>query len=95
MTEFEQYFGGILDGKIVACEKMKKVSHLLMEEYLKPGKYHFDYKIAKNHTDFIETFCKQPSGNIGEPLVLQLFQKARLQTLFGMVDDDNIRQFNE
>lgn len=95
MTEFEQYFGGILDGKIVACEKMKKVSHLLMEEYQKPGKYHFDYKIAKKHTDFIELFCKQPSGNIGEPLKLQLFQKARLQALFGLVDDDNIRQINE
>ena len=23
MTEFEQYFTGLLDGKIVACEKMK------------------------------------------------------------------------
>jgi len=95
MTEFETYFVAILDGKIVACEKMKKVANLLLDEYQKPGKYHFDYDIAKKHTDFIEMFCKQPSGNIGEPLKLQLFQKARLQALFGFVDDDNIRQFNE
>ena len=54
MTEFEQYFGAILDGKIVACEKMKKAANLLLEEYQKPGKYHFDYDIAKKHTDFIE-----------------------------------------
>ena len=95
MTEFEQYFGGILDGKIVACEKIKRVSFLLMEEFLKPEEFHFNYEIAKKHTDFIELFCKQPSGNIGEPLNLQLFQKARLQALFGLVDDDDIRQFNE
>lgn len=95
MTEFEQYFGGIISGKIVACEKMKKVSKLLMQEFKHPGKYHFDYELAKKHTDFIELFCKQPSGKIGKPLVLQLFQKARLQALFGFVDKDNIRQFNE
>ena len=94
-TEFEQYFGGILSGKIVACDKMKKVAKLLMDEYKHPKEYHFDYDLARKHTDFIETFCKQPSGNIGKPLKLQLFQKARLQALFGFVDDDNIRQFNE
>lgn len=95
MTEFEQYFTQVADGKLVACEKLRKVADLLLNEYKKPKKYHFDYEIAKKHTDFIEAFCKQPSGNIGEPLQLQLFQKARLQALFGFVDDDNIRQFNE
>ena len=95
MTEFEQYFGGIISGKIVACDKMKKVSKLLMHEFKHPKKYHFDYNLARKHTDFIELFCKQPSGKIGKPLELQLFQKARLQALFGFVDKDNIRQFNE
>lgn len=95
MTEFEQYFGAILDGRIVACDKMKRMSEKLIERYLAPDKYHFDYDIAKRHIDFIETFCKQPSGNIGQPLKLELFQKARLQALFGFVDDTNVRQFNE
>ena len=26
MIEFEKYFGAILDGKIVACDKMKRIS---------------------------------------------------------------------
>ena len=95
MTEFEQYFGGILDGKIVACDKMKRMSEVLIERYLAPDEFHFDYNIAKRHTNFIEKFCKQPSGNIGEPLKLELFQKARLQALFGFVDDNNLRQYNE
>lgn len=95
MTEFEKYFGAILDGKIVACDKMKRMSEVLIERYLAPDEFHFDHDIAKRHTDFIEKFCKLPSGAIGEPLKLELFQKARLQTLFGFVDDNNLRQYNE
>ena len=95
MIEFEDYFGKILDGKIVACEKMKRVSERLIERYLAPDEYHFDHSIAKRHTDFIETFCKLPSGDVGQPLKLELFQKARLQALFGFVDDNDLRQHNE
>lgn len=95
MTEFEEYFTSILDGKIVACEKMKLVSEMLLNQMYSPEEYHFDYQIAKEHTDFIERFCKQPSGKLGVPLNLQLFQKARFQALFGFVDDNNLRQFNE
>lgn len=95
MTEFEQYFGAIVDGKITACDKMRRMSERLLEQYLAPEEFHFDYEIAKRHTDFIEKFCKQPSGNIGQPLKLELFQKARLQALFGFVDDNDLRQYNE
>lgn len=95
MLDFEKYFGGIVDGKIIASDKMKRVAEILLERYLTPDAFHFDEAIAKRHTDFIEKFCKQPSGNVGEPLKLELFQKARLQALFGFVDDNNLRQYNE
>lgn len=95
MTEFEQYFGAILDGKIVSCDKMKRMSEILIERFLAPDQYHFDYEIASRHTDFIEKFCKQPSGKVGRPLKLELFQKARLQALYGFVDDNDLRQYNE
>ena len=95
MTEFEQYFTDLLDGKINACEKMKKISEMLLEQYANPGEFHFDSDIAKKHIDFIERFCKLPTGKIGTPLKLELFQKARLQALFGFVDDNNLRQYNE
>jgi len=95
MIELEEYFTGIYDGKIVACEKMKKTAEMILNDFSSPAQYHFDYDIAKRHVDFIEYFCKQPSGTIGEPLQLQLFQKARLQTIFGFVDDNNLRKYNE
>lgn len=95
MTPFEEYFTAIIDGRIVACEKMKLISDLLLTRYTKPEKYHFDERFANAPIEFIELFCRQPTGKIGVPLKLELFQKARLQALFGFVDDDNLRQYNE
>lgn len=95
MTEFEQYFSGIYDGSIIACQKMQRLSEILLEQFASPGEFHFDYDISKRHTDFIEKFCKIPSGRLGAPLKLELFQKARLQAIFGFVDDNNLRQYNE
>ncbi len=95
MTELEEYFTAIADSKLVACEKMKRVADIILEQYYSPGEYHFDYTIAKRHVDFIEKFCKIPSGKIGAPLKLELFQKARLQAVFGFVDDNDLRRYNE
>ena len=95
MLEFEKYFADIADGKLVACEKMKQAADMLLTRFYAPDEYHFDPRIAKRHTDFIEKFCKVPSGKLGAPLKLELFQKARLQALFGFVDDNDVRQYNE
>lgn len=95
MIEFEEYFTKILNGEIAACEKMKMTAEMLLNNYYSPGEFHFEEKFAKKHVEFIEKFCKQPTGKIGQPLKLQLFQKARLQAVFGFVDDNNLRQYNE
>ena len=95
MTEFEQYFTAVYNNDIVSCEKMRRTAEILLEQLACPEEFHFDYEIAKKHTDFIEKFCKLPTGKIGTPLKLELFQKARLQALFGFVDDNNLRQYNE
>lgn len=95
MTYLEEYFTALTDGKIPACEKMKLVSEKILEDLYNPGQYHFDEEIASRHIDFIEKFCKVPSGNVGAPLKLELFQKARLQAIFGFVDDNNLRKYNE
>ena len=68
---------------------------MLLTRFYNPDEYHFDPQIAKRHTDFIEKFCKVPSGKLGAPLKLELFQKARFQAIFGFVDDNDVRQYNE
>ena len=95
MSELVPYFTALLDGKITACDKMKRASEMILDGYENPGEYHFDPEIAEAHISFIEKFCKVPAGNIGEPLRLEQFQKARLEAVFGFVDDNGMRQYNE
>ncbi len=95
MTELEKYFTAIIDGEIPACEKMKRQSDIILKQFACPGEFHFDAAIANQHIEFIENFCKLPTGKLGTPLKLELFQKARFQTIFGFVDDNGMRQYNE
>lgn len=95
MSDLERYCRAVLDGEIVACKRIKQVCELLLNQIYSPGEYHFDEEIANRHIEFIERFCKQPTGKLGTPLKLELFQKARLQALFGFVDDNGIRKYNE
>lgn len=89
------YGTNVVDGKIPACDKIRRVYDQRLNAMQKPGKYHFDLEMALPHIEFIETFCKQSQGKLGAPLLLQPFQKAKIECLFGFVDDNNIRQFNE
>ncbi len=90
--EMLEYFTSILDGRIVGCELMKRQSENILNAYTKQDKYIFDTEKANRPIKFIENFC-YAKPNI--PLKLQLFQKARLQTLFGFVDEYGNRQYRE
>ena len=95
MIELESYFGSVVDGKNKACDKVRRQADRILYQYAHPGQFHYDHEIATRHTDFITRFCKQPTGRIGTPLILQPFQIARYQAIFGFVDDNNLRQYNE
>lgn len=95
ISALEEYSIAVLDGKIIACDKIKRVSERLLNDMSNPGRFHFDLEIANHHIGFMEKFCKVPSGRLGEPLRFELFQKARLEAIFGFVDDNNLRRFQE
>lgn len=92
------YFGSILSGGTVACEKMKQVARIVLEELdngSKSGRWHYEERYAMKHVSFIERFCRLPSGRLGEPFRLELFQRAILSVIFGFVDDEGVRQYQE
>ena len=95
----EQYCVLVLTGKIVACRKIIAVCAVLLHKLRFPEKYYpyiFDVDEANRHIDFVEMFCKQPQGKLGEPLKLELFQKARYQALFGFIHSEKrTRQYKE
>jgi len=90
-----QYNRQLQSGKITACEKIKAIYKRLAEDCKSKGKYHFDIDRATRPIIFVESFCKQSKGNMGEPIVLSLFQKAMIQAVFGFVDKNERRRYNE
>lgn len=92
------YFGAVLSGDIVACEKIKKVARIVLDELehgSKDGRFSYDERYASKHINFIERFCRLPSGRLGAPFRLELFQRAILAVIFGFVDESGARQYQE
>ena len=92
------YFGAVLSGDIVACEKIKKVARIVLDELehgSKDGRFSYDERYASKHINFIERFCRLPSGRLGAPFRLELFQRAILAVIYGFVDEQGIRQYQE
>lgn len=79
-----QYAEQILDGRITACRHVRMVYEKLMREMQDEScAYYFDVKAGQKPIRFIEGFCRQAEGAIGAPIVLDLWQKAFVETLFG------------
>ena len=77
---------------------MKQVARFVLgqlESGSSSGRFHFDERYANKHINWIERFCRLPSGKLGAPFLLELFQRAILATVYGFVDDDGVRQFRE
>lgn len=92
------YFGGIESGKITACVKMKRVAGYILEALDNPDTskpWRYDETHAAKHVNFIERFCRLPSGRLGQPFKLELFQRAILSVIFGFVDEEGTRQYKE
>ena len=94
--EAERYAGDVVDGKIVACEKIRKLCSSMLPRYRDGYKcWRYDPEKAVRPVRFIETFCCQPEGRPGTRLTLQPFQLFVLETVFGFVDVNGFRQFQE
>ena len=81
------YWEKIQSGEIVACKRLKQQYQKLVDELDNPrDPWVFDLEKATRPIEFIETFCRHSMGKwIGQPVKLELFQKAKLQAIFGFV----------
>ena len=97
MNYVKEYYQAIVSGKEVAGKKVIKEYKKLNEEMNNDSlPFYLDEELGQRPITFIETFCKQAEGEIGSPIVLDLFQKAAIQALFGFVyKKTKLRRFNE
>src|SRR6185312_3816845 len=93
-----EYWEKIESGEIIVCSKIRQQYAMLVDDLHNPkDPYVFDIKLATKPIEFIETFCFMSQGkNRGKPLILELFQKAKFQAMFGFVHKDTrLRQYTE
>jgi len=89
------YYQGINNGSIAVGRWVR-----LIYEYLVTGleekRFYFDQKKASDAITWIEAHCFHTEGRLAPgPLKLELWQKAFISAVFGIVDKDGERQFRE
>ena len=96
MSYIQEYNALIQGGDIPACNRLRRVYDTLTNNinnkicFIDPTK-------SQRAVDFIERFCKHSKGEwAGKPVVLELFQKAFIEAIFGVLDPaTGLRQFRE
>ena len=97
----QRYLDAIHTGKVIADKKVTAVYERECEWIQSPPNdpdfiWHFDAAIGQHHIDFMQRFCRQSKGKSGgKAIEFDLFQLAKMQLVFGWVDDHGIRRFRE
>lgn len=92
-NHIQEYYHKIQTGEIVAGKWIK----LLYEKItagLRDGLFYFDARKASRAIEFIENFCHHCEGR-NDLITLELWQKATVSVMFGIVDEDGLRVFRE
>lgn len=97
MNWIRAYLDEIEAGNITVSKRVRKIYQRLAYDMDNPGKYRFDEAKANRPIEFIERFCKHSKGEwAGQPVRLELFQKAFISALFGFVDSETgLRKYRE
>ena len=110
LTYIEEYYQYLLKNPDKACHKILTVYKKLVQDLYKPKTitfyneaaeedethvYVFDLNKANRPIQFIEKYCRHSKGKWArKPIVLELWQKATIQAIFGFVDrDTGIRKY--
>jgi phage terminase large subunit-like protein len=90
MNHIIEYWQKIESGEIQACRRLKQQYQKIINEINHPrDPWIFDIDKANRPIEFIERFCKHSKGRwIGKGVTLELFQKAKMQAVYGFVHKD-------
>ena len=88
-----EYYQKIKSGEIVVGKWVRIIFERIISG-MESGEYRFDQKKANKAIRFIETFCHHCEGR-DDLLILELWQKAIVSVIFGIVEEDGTRVFRE
>jgi len=93
-----EYWEKIISGEVVVGWKIKRVYEKLISDiHDNTSIYEYNPKRANHAIEFIENYCKHSKGEwAGQPIDLELWQKAYLGAVFGFVHKiDQTRKYRE
>ena len=96
MNYLIEYYQKVMSNEILVGEELKTMLKRLMDDLVDP-RFDFDEKPGNLRIDFIETFCKHTKSPFnGQPFILELWEKALIQTAYGFkMKETALRRFNE
>ena len=90
-----EYYQKITEGTIVVGQWVQLLYQWIVKG-LEEKIFFYDQKKAHKAVAFIEKFCRHHEGPLGGKLItLELWQKAFVSLVFGIVDKEGYRQFSE
>lgn len=97
MTPFanyiQEYTHRIHTGEIIVGAWIRRLYEKITAG-LRDGLFYFDARKANHAIEFIQTFCRHCEGR-NDHIVLELWQKATICLMFGIVDENGVRIFRE
>lgn len=92
MNWVKEYYNAILSGNEVVSQKVRTVYEREIKWMNSPPddfSYYFDEDVGQRPIEFIERFCKHSKGQFARtPIKLELFQKAKIQLVFGWLEKE-------
>lgn len=82
-------------GHLVVSEKLFKSYHHIIEQMNdETAEYYYSSRRANHAMEFIENYCRHSKGKMGgKQIVLELWEKAMIATIFGFIGSDGNRQY--
>lgn len=91
-----EYWEAIQSGREVVSKKIYKTYKHIVRQMDNPGEYFYSPARANHVIEFFENYLRHSKGKLGGQLiVLELWEKALLATIFGFVDIDGNRQYRK
>jgi len=92
-----EYWAQIESGKEVVSEKVRRTYQKVVADLTdNSSEYYYSPKRANHVIEFGENYCKHSKGKFGgQPVRLELWEKAHLATVFGFIDIEGRRKYQE
>lgn len=91
-----EYWEKIESGEEVVPDKIRRTYKKVIYDMDNPGEYFYSPKRANHILEFAENYCRHSKGKFGgQPVRLELWEKAHLATVFGFIDINGNRKYRK